>query len=157
MFVICSASENCIKHTRSFNAQQQTDTGSCLLHNLTFGPTSQRRFRLADWTQTDYADVGCIPIPAKDYKLILPLVMQYLTPTWVASIGLGAVSAAVMSSADSSTLSSSSLFTLNVYAPIRTAISEKAPNVKPVSSCCYSYIAATLLKLHIRAQCVVSL
>ena len=42
-----------------------------------------------DWCQTDYKDVGPIPIPEDEYKLILPLVMQYLTPQWVAVIGLG--------------------------------------------------------------------
>ena len=87
----------------------------------------------SDWAETDYKDDGCLPIPEDDYKLILPLVMQYLTPTWVASIGLGAVSAAVMSSADSSTLSSSSLFTMNVYKPLREAFSDACCKGKPVS------------------------
>ena len=41
--------------------------------------------------------------------------MQYLCPSWVTFIGLGAVSAAVMSSADSSVLSASSMFARNVY------------------------------------------
>jgi len=50
-----------------------------------------------------------------DARLILPLVLQYLTPTAVSVIGLGAVSAAVMSSADSSMLSSSTMTARNVY------------------------------------------
>ncbi|TMW44358.1 hypothetical protein DOY81_010563 [Sarcophaga bullata] len=37
--------------------------------------------------------------------MILPMVLQYLTPDFVSFFGLGAVSAAVMSSADSSVLS----------------------------------------------------
>ena len=48
-------------------------------------------------------------------RLVLPLVLQYLTPTAVAFVGLGAISAAVMSSADSSVLSASSMFAHNIY------------------------------------------
>lgn len=70
---------------------------------------------IADWNQTDYApyltDTGDI----EDYRLVLPLVLRYLTPPVVAMFGLGAVSAAVMSSADSSMLSASSLFARNVW------------------------------------------
>lgn len=47
--------------------------------------------------------------------MILPMVLQYLTPDFVSFFGLGAVSAAVMSSADSSILSASSMFARNVY------------------------------------------
>ena len=75
-----------------------------------------------DWGATDYPDT--LPIPEKNHVLLLPLVLQYLTPTPVAVIGLGAVSAAVMSSADSSILSSSSMFARNIYKPIRNAISQ---------------------------------
>ena len=46
------------------------------------------------------------------------MVMQYLCPPWVSFIGLGAVSAAVMSSADSSILSASSMFARNIYKSI---------------------------------------
>lgn len=48
-------------------------------------------------------------------SMILPMVLQYLTPDFVSFFGLGAVSAAVMSSADSSVLSASSMFARNVY------------------------------------------
>lgn len=78
-----------------------------------------------DWNMTEYAKIGEVPIPPKDLNLILPLVLQYLTPQWVAFIGLGAVSAAVMSSADSSVLSASSMFARNVYRNIfRNSASE---------------------------------
>lgn len=50
-----------------------------------------------------------------DTRLTLPLVLQHLTPGWVAFVGLGAISAAVMSSADSSVLSASSMFGHNIY------------------------------------------
>ena len=67
----------------------------------------------SDWNQTDWK--GEVPIIPEDRKLILPMVMQFLCPSWVTFIGLGAVSAAVMSSADSSVLSASSMFARNVY------------------------------------------
>ena len=47
--------------------------------------------------------------------MILPLVLNHLTPDVISFLGLGAVSAAVMSSADSSVLSASSMFARNVY------------------------------------------
>lgn len=53
-----------------------------------------------------------------DTRLTLPLVLQYLTPSWVAFVGLGAISAAVMSSADSSVLSASCMFGHNIYKTI---------------------------------------
>jgi high affinity choline transporter 7 len=43
------------------------------------------------------------------------VVLQYLTPHVVAFFGLGAISAAVMSSADSSVLSASSMFARNIW------------------------------------------
>ena len=67
----------------------------------------------SDWTATGYE--GTIPIPAEDHRMILPLVLYHLTPGFVSFFGLGAVSAAVMSSADSSVLSASSMFARNVY------------------------------------------
>jgi len=50
--------------------------------------------------------------------MILPIVLQYLTPPVVTFFGLGAVSAAVMSSADSSVLAIASMFTRNIYEPL---------------------------------------
>ncbi|KKL05260.1 hypothetical protein LCGC14_2607830, partial [marine sediment metagenome] len=56
--------------------------------------------------------------PPADAAHILPHVLQHLTPPAVATIGLAAVAAAVMSSADSSILSASSMFVWNVYRPL---------------------------------------
>ena len=47
--------------------------------------------------------------------LVLPYILRLAVPTWVAVLGLGAVSAAVMSSVDSSILSASSLVAWNGY------------------------------------------
>lgn len=69
--------------------------------------------KAAAWNETTYA--GTIPIPPEETKMVLPLVLQYLTPQVVAFFGLGAVSAAVMSSADSSMLGATCMFARNVY------------------------------------------
>ncbi|KAG7467149.1 hypothetical protein MATL_G00150300 [Megalops atlanticus] len=65
------------------------------------------------WNQTSY---GPIPPMMKDESdMILPIVLQHLCPPYISFFGLGAVSAAVMSSADSSILSASSMFARNIY------------------------------------------
>uniref|UniRef100_UPI00398F120A high-affinity choline transporter 1-like n=1 Tax=Pristiophorus japonicus TaxID=55135 RepID=UPI00398F120A len=66
-----------------------------------------------DWNQTSYG----LPTPAERNvtQMILPIVLRYLCPSYISFFGLGAVSAAVMSSADSSILSASSMFTRNIY------------------------------------------
>lgn len=70
-------------------------------------------FLLPDWNQTTY---GSLPPKDKDESdMILPIVLQHLCPPYVSFFGLGAVSAAVMSSADSSILSASSMFARNIY------------------------------------------
>ncbi|KAM4702102.1 high affinity choline transporter 1-like [Discoglossus pictus] len=69
-----------------------------------------------DWNQTTYG----LPSPYErgDASMILPIVMQHLCPMLVSVAGLGAITAAVMSSADSALLSSSSLFCHNLYKKI---------------------------------------
>ncbi|KAL0280932.1 UNVERIFIED_CONTAM: hypothetical protein PYX00_002081 [Menopon gallinae] len=69
--------------------------------------------RATPWNETDYK--GPYPLTEEQTSMILPMVLQYLTPDFVSFFGLGAVSAAVMSSADSSVLSASSMFARNVY------------------------------------------
>ncbi|KAF7252926.1 High affinity choline transporter 1 [Varanus komodoensis] len=66
-----------------------------------------------DWNQTDYD--GIDPKTDDQADMILPIVLQYLCPVYISLFGLGAVSAAVMSSADSSILSASSMFARNIY------------------------------------------
>lgn len=69
--------------------------------------------RVTAWNETSFT--GSLPLDASHTSLILPMVLQYLTPPFVSFVGLGAVSAAVMSSSDSSLLSASSMFARNVY------------------------------------------
>ncbi|KAM9173839.1 high affinity choline transporter 1 [Pangshura tecta] len=66
-----------------------------------------------DWNKTVYG----LPDPTErqEADMILPIVLQYLCPVYISFFGLGAVSAAVMSSADSSILSASSMFARNIY------------------------------------------
>ncbi|XP_062983544.1 high affinity choline transporter 1 [Elgaria multicarinata webbii] len=66
-----------------------------------------------DWNKTDYG--GLDPKIKDEADMILPIVLQYLCPVYISFFGLGAVSAAVMSSADSSILSASSMFARNIY------------------------------------------
>lgn len=83
----------------------------------------------ADWRRTDfYKPPGNATNQTVTFEksLVLPMVLQYLTPTAVSFVGLGAVSAAVMSSADSSILSAASMFSRNIYKLIfRQKASEK--------------------------------
>jgi high affinity choline transporter 7 len=65
---------------------------------------------------TDWTLMG-LPGPENGAS-VLPYVLQYLTPEWVALIGLGAIAAAVMSSIDSSMLSSGTMASWNVYKPL---------------------------------------
>lgn len=62
---------------------------------------------------TDWVALALPPI--EDPSFVLPHVIKYLTNPIVATIGLGAIAAAVMSSADSSILASSSVIVWNVY------------------------------------------
>lgn len=68
---------------------------------------------ISAWNETGYT--GPYPLSEHETPMVLPMVLQYLTPDFVSFFGLGAVSAAVMSSADSSVLSASSMFARNVY------------------------------------------
>ncbi|CAG2197318.1 CHT1 [Mytilus edulis] len=73
-----------------------------------------------DWSQTGYESAKNFSgaLPKGDERMVLPLVLQYLCPSAVSFFGLGAVAAAVMSSADSSVLSASGMFSRNIYRAI---------------------------------------
>ncbi|CAL8124475.1 unnamed protein product [Orchesella dallaii] len=72
--------------------------------------------KVSDWNKTEYGVIhGMDPASRGESNMVLPLVMHHLTPEIVSFFGLGAVSAAVMSSADSSVLSASSMFARNIY------------------------------------------
>ncbi len=64
---------------------------------------------------TDWTSFGG---PPENSLNIMPYVMKYLTPTTIATIGLGAVATAVMSSVDSSILSASCMSVWNIYRPL---------------------------------------
>jgi high affinity choline transporter 7 len=62
-------------------------------------------------------DWAAIAPQVPDAQEILPYVLRYLAPPAVATVGLCAVAAAVMSSVDSSILSASSMFAWNICRP----------------------------------------
>ncbi len=84
--------------------------------------------------------------------LTLPYVMRYLTPGVVATIGLGAIAAAVMSSVDSSILSASSMASWNVYRPLVKPDISPENLSKVIKRCIWIIgIAATLLALQVKS------
>jgi len=84
--------------------------------------------------------------------LTLPYVVRYMTPGVVATIGLGAIAAAVMSSVDSSILSASSMASWNVYRPLVKPDISSENLAKVIKRCIWIIgIAATLLALQVKS------
>merc|ERR1719187_2759067 len=85
--------------------------GGCAIALIMVGPAIYfgAVAKATDWSQTDFS------CGAPSGKIVVPVVLQYLTPKAVAFLGLGAVSAAVMSSTDSSMLSASTMLARNIY------------------------------------------
>jgi len=99
----------------------------------------------ADWTALG------LPSPP-DAASTLPWVVRYLTPSWVGIIGLGAIAAAVMSSADSSILSASSMASWNIFRPLLQPKASPGRLGKVVQRMIWIIgIAATLIALNIQS------
>lgn len=97
---------------------------------------------------TDWTALG-LPEP-ETAASILPHVMRYLTPPVVATIGLGAIAAAVMSSVDSSILSAASMSAWNVYRPLFKPDVSPQNLAKVIRRCIWIIgVAATILALQI--------
>ncbi len=87
-----------------------------------------------------------------DAATTLPWVVRHLTNPVVATLGLGAIAAAVMSSVDSSILSASSMTAWNIYRPLIKPNSDSEHLQKIIKRCIWIIgITALLLALNINS------
>ncbi|MEO1436863.1 MAG: sodium:solute symporter family protein [Bacteroidota bacterium] len=88
----------------------------------------------------------------ENQALVLPYVVRYLTNPVVATIGLGAIAAAVMSSVDSSILSAASMASWNVYRPLFRPDLSPEQLTKVLKKCIWIIgLAAALLALQVQS------
>ncbi|MEM6726269.1 MAG: sodium:solute symporter, partial [Bacteroidota bacterium] len=101
----------------------------------------------------DVADWSAVSATAPENPaLMLPYVVRYLTNPIVATIGLGAIAAAVMSSVDSSILSAASMASWNVYRPLFRPDLNMEQLSKVLKKCIIIIgIAAALLALQVKS------
>ncbi|XP_056287730.1 high-affinity choline transporter 1-like [Pseudoliparis swirei] len=76
-----------------------------------------------DWNSTSYGSPSSYE--RGEASMVLPIILQNLTPTYIFAFGIGAIAAAAMSSADSLLLSSATIFTTNIYQTVRSQASDK--------------------------------
>ena len=94
--------------------------------------------------------------PPSDPALILPVVLRHAVPTVISMIGLTAIAAAVMSSVDSSILSSSSMFAWNVFRPL-AGMDERDPRLNVVLRTAIVALGALAAILALRVSSVYEL
>ena len=98
------------------------------------------------------ADWSAVGVGAPEPALVLPWVLRHLTHPIVASLGLGALAAAVMSSVDSSVLSASSMGAWNIYRPLVSPEADSAALSRVIRRLVLIVgIAATLIALRVQS------
>ncbi|NKB87252.1 MAG: sodium:solute symporter [Acidobacteria bacterium] len=102
------------------------------------------------------ADWSALGLAAPEANLVLPWVLRYLGGPLVASVGLAAIAAAVMSSVDSSILSAASMGAWNIYQPLINPRAT-ANQLRRAIRGGIAIVGATALLLALRVQSVYGL